>query len=69
MTFIGGRVAKLTVQIPWSSLLKDETRVVVEGVSILCHTSDTLNPEYFKENRRRYIDRYIRTYFDHNNEL
>lgn len=69
MTFIGGRVAKLTVQIPWSALLKDETKVVVEGISIVCHTSDAFWPEYFKQNRRRYIDKYIRTYLDHNNEL
>lgn len=69
MTFIGGRVAKLTVQIPWSKLLTDETKVVVEGISILCHTSNSFNPEYFQDNRRRYIDKYIRTYLDHNNEL
>lgn len=69
MTFFAGRIAKLTIQVPWSTLLKDEMRVVLDGVYILCQTTEQLNPEYFRNNRRKYIEQYIRTYLDANNEI
>lgn len=67
LTFLGGRISKLSIQVPWSTLLKDEMKVVVDGMYVLCQTTEYLDPEFFKNKRRRYIDRYIRTYLDNNN--
>lgn len=69
LQLIGGRVSKLSVQIPWSTLLKDETKAVLDGVFILCRTTADFNLGFFQKNRRRAIDKVIRMHFESNNDI